>query len=81
MNKENTTHSPLTSAYDLGEQTRIKFLETLTGEQKMLLEKMQYCRKDVREFAPFRNTCEESDALVDLADGFADFTDVDVNQR
>ena len=58
----------------------------------MLLEKMQYCRKDVREFADQEYTSLslfeekaylrklELKALVLEADGFADFTDVDVEQ-
>jgi hypothetical protein len=86
--KMNTTHSPLTSAIDAGEQTRTQFLKTLTLDQKRLLEKLQSYRNDVSEFAYQRNVlhdfntqiCDDSEECIQISKGFCDFNDVDVDQ-
>jgi hypothetical protein len=86
--ENNTTHSPLTSAIDAGEQTRTQFLKTLTLDQKRLLEKLQSYKDDVFEFAYQRNVlhdfntqiCDDSEECIEISKGFCDFNDVDVNQ-
>jgi hypothetical protein len=88
MTLESTTHSPLTSAFELGEQTRTQFLATLTLEQKILLEKIQSCRNDIFEFAYQKNVlhdfntqvCDNSDEDINLSKSLCDFNDVDVDQ-
>tara|TARA_R100000951_G_scaffold61482_1_gene51670 strand:+ start:186 stop:455 length:270 start_codon:yes stop_codon:yes gene_type:complete len=88
MKLKNTTHSPLTSAFDAGEQTRTQFLKTLTLDQIRLLEKLQSYRDDVFEFAYQRNVlhdfnteiCDDSDECIEISKGFCDFNDVDVSQ-